>query len=238
VPVPALLRYRKRFFSAGPARDRTRLSSWPAALKEPGRAIRQMNPSHDSQIRFRVNRAWVWRMAAELVLLLLPPSRPLEKPLVLRVLRPFVNMASRLSTSGMTPCQRLRSVCLDRRRGFRRVARGGKHTSQENVCPYHSMHRFLLSVSTQDEKEAVSRSLPSRAENTFSARSSKEPDRLYGHAMHSSIGRCKRMDRCFPPPPWEDGVSQAGPHRHPPGTHPQSELVERFTDSTSQNDAD
>ena len=62
--------------------------------------------------------------------------------------------------------------------------------------------------------------------------------RLYGHTMDSPLRALQGVSRCSPPPLREGGVSQASAEKHSPGTHPQSELVERFRDLTSQHEAD
>ena len=109
MPVPALFRYRKRVLlgrsSEGPhqvVRDRQPRSRSPAG------SIDLTFRSRDHRIRGCVNRAWIWPMAVELLLLLLlPSSRSLEEPLVFRVLRALVFEGSCSSSPSVFPCQRL-----------------------------------------------------------------------------------------------------------------------------------
>ena len=139
MPVPALFRYRRRFLlgrsSEGPHQV---VSRSPAALKEPNWSIGAS--SRDPRTRVGVNRAWAWRMAAELFLLLLPSSRPFKEPVVLRILGSFALEGSCSSSPHVFPRQRLRGASLCCRRGFHRLACRRQQASRENRCARHSAH--------------------------------------------------------------------------------------------------
>ena len=110
MPVPALFRYRKRVLLG-------RSSEGPHQVVNQGRQPRSESPagsihlpfrSRDARMRVCVNRAWVWRTAVELLLLLLlPSSRSLNEPLVFRILRALVFEGSCSSGRRVFPCQRL-----------------------------------------------------------------------------------------------------------------------------------
>src|SRR6516225_7996194 len=81
------------------------------------------------------------------------------------------------------------------------------------------------------------RSLPPCAEDIISGK--VEQGTGPGYMATPWTARCgpRKARTCSPPPLWEGGVSQASAEKHSPGTHPQSELVERFRDLTSQHEA-